>query len=215
MLRAVRRLLWLLVVPIMLLLAVLTVVQYWQRMEDAERDLARHAEERAQELEAIVRPAMAHVQDLRELMQSQWAAPPDRGSQLRQALNTHHAMGQPDGWSLDGAPAEVRERLGQVWWAEPDGREPDLQWLRRAQAFVDAARVVHRRSPGFEATWFAAAEVNASFGYPWVDTTSMLRSMGEGSLMAIDKPRRVAVQRSITALEIGRASCRERVLWYV
>ncbi len=197
---ATRRLLWLLVVPVLALLAVLSTVQYLQRMQDAERELLRHAQERAQELESVVRPAMAHVQDLRALLVAQWAAPPDRGPALRQLLRPRSAMGQVDGWSLDEADAATRERLGQIWWAEPDGREPEPAWLRRAQAFVEAARIVHLRSPGFEATWFAAADVNASFGYPWIDTTGMLASMGQASLVGIAPMRRQAAQRSVQAL---------------
>ena len=52
-LRASRRLMWLLVVPVLALLGVLTTLQYQQRMAEAERDLLRRADERAQELEAI------------------------------------------------------------------------------------------------------------------------------------------------------------------
>ena len=197
---ATRRLLWLLVVPVLALLVVLSAVQYHQRVQDAERDLLRHAQERAQELESVVRPAMAHVQDLRALLVAHWLAPPDHGAALRQALQPRTALGLPDGWSLDAADAATRERLGQIWWAEPDGREPDPAWLRRAQSFVEAARIVHLRSPGFEATWFAAADVNASFGYPWVDTPGMLASMGQPSLLGIDVIRRHATQRSRQAL---------------
>ena len=200
MLRATRRMLWLLVVPVLLLLLVLSVVQYRQRMQDAERDLLRHAQERAQELESVVRPAMAHVQDLRALLESEWAQPASDGQRLRQALRARTADGRADGWSLDVADADERERLGQVWWAPADGREPDAAWLRRAQSFVQAARIVHLRSPGFEATWFAAAEANTSFGYPWIDTPGMLQSMGQTRLVAIDEPRRAAAARSLAAL---------------
>ncbi len=205
-LRAIRRLLWLLVVPVLALLAVLTVVQYGQRMQDAERDLLRRAQERAQELEAVARPAMDHVRDLRAMLETQWLAPSGTGQQLRAALQERRLLAQgsapdrPDGWSLDTASAAQRERLGQVWWAEPDGRPPEADWLARAQAFVEAARLVHLRSPGFEATWFAAADVNASFGYPWIDTAGMLKSMGQPSLVQIDGPRREAAQRSVQAL---------------
>src|SRR5882757_9462491 len=87
--KAAQRLLWLLVVPVLGLLGVLTAVEYLQRMDDAERELLRRAEERAQELEAVVRPAMAHVQDLRAMLESRWDDPPDSGPALRQALKPH------------------------------------------------------------------------------------------------------------------------------
>jgi len=199
-LQAARRLLWLLAVPVLGLLGVLTALEYFQRMNDAERDLLRRAEERAQELEAVVRPAMHHVQDLRVMMESRWNDAPDAGPVLRQALQPHRSGSRSDGWSLDAAGPPLRERFGQVWWAEPDGREPEGPWLRRAQLFVEQARIVHQRAPGFEATWFAAAEVNSSFGYPWVNTDRMLGAMGETSLTAIDGARRRAVQRSVDAL---------------
>lgn len=202
-LTAARRLIWLLVVPVLLLLAVLTLLQYRQRIEDAERALLREADERAQELEAIARPAMAHVHDLRLLLEQRWHDPPDGGPAMRDALSPRRrADGRHDGWSLDAAPDAVRERFGQFWWAPADGRAPEAAWLRRAELFVEHARIVQRRAPGFEAAWFAAAEVNASFGYPWVDTATMLRAMGAADLQAVDVPRQAGVQRAERSLAI-------------
>ena len=209
-LRSARRLVWWLVLPVMGLLAVLSVLQYQQRMGDAERELIRRADERAQELAAVARPAMDHVHDLRRTLQSRWHDPPDGGTGLQTALMARPVApgarpasavgpGRPqafDGWSLDAAPEALRERFGQVWWAPPDGREPDALWLRRAQLFVEAARVVHARAPGFEATWFVAADSNISFGYPWVATSHMLATMGLPSLQALDTPRLAGVSRA-------------------
>lgn len=190
-LQTTRRLLWLLVVPVLALLGVLTAVQFHQRMQDAERELLRRADERAQELESIARPAMAHVRDLRAMLAARWHDPPDFGPALRRTLAPSGG-----GWTLDAAGPAQRERLGQVWWAEPDGRPPEALWLRRAQAFVEQARIVHQRAPGFEATWFAAADVNSSFGYPWLDTAQMMRSMGARQLLDVNEPRRRGVQRA-------------------
>jgi len=216
-LRSARRLVWWLLVPVMALLAVLTLVQYQQRMTDAERELMRRAEERAQELAAVARPAMDHVHDLSRTLQARWNDPPDGGNALAAALvpqaaapapaasagtttsaasSTATPRGAIDGWSMDGAPAALRDRFGQVWWAATDGTAPDALWLRRAQLFVEAARVVHERAPGFEATWFVAGEVNVSFGYPWVSTPHMLATMGLPSLQALDAPRRSGVARA-------------------
>ncbi len=199
-LRAARRFVWWLVVPVMALLAVLSLLQYRQRLDDAERALLRLASERAQELAAIASPAMAHVHDLRRLLESRWHDPPDGGPGLRDALRLRSvdgtAGGAPDGWSLDGAPDAARNRFGQFWWAAPEGAPPDATWLRRAQLFVEAARIVQLRAPGFEATWFAAAEANISFGYPWVDTPRMLATMGEPSLQSLEPRRRAGVARA-------------------
>lgn len=198
-LRTARRLVWWMVVPVVLLLMVLTLLQYHQRMADAERELRRRADERAQELEAIARPAAAHVHDLRRLLEMHWHTPPDSGPALAQALTLREVTGKPDGWSLDNASAEARERWGQVWWASPPGSEalpPETAWLRRAEMFLRAARVVHSRTPGFEATWFAGGEANVSFGYPWVDTPRMLASMGLPSLQSLDAKRREGVERA-------------------
>lgn len=199
-LQTARRLLWWLGLPVLLLLGVLTALEYVQRVADAERDLLRRADERAQELQAAVLPAVAHVQDARALLEMRWHDPPDSGPALRQALGARTVDGRPDGWSLDAADADTRRRFGQVWWAEADGRAPDDAWLRRARLFVEQARIEHARDPGFEATWFADAEANGSFGYPWVDTERMLRSMGVPSLLALDAARRTAAQRSVEAL---------------
>ena len=206
-LRSARSLVWWLLVPVMALLVVLTLVQYQQRMRDAERDLLRRADERAQELAAVARPAMDHVHDLSRTLQARWTDPPDGGGALAAALvprvaapAASAANSAPpsgiDGWSLDDAPAALRDRFGQVWWAPTDGRAPDALWLRRAQLFIEAARVVHERAPGFEATWFVAGDDNVSFGYPWVATPRMLATMGLPSLQALNAPRRAGVVRA-------------------
>ncbi len=198
---AARRLLWWIVVPVLALLAVLTFLQYRQRLADIERDLQRRADERAQELEAIARPAMAHVNDLRRLLELSWDEPPDAGPALRRALSPRPLPaparpGSVDGWSLDAAPEALRTEFGQLWWAPADARPPDALWLRRAAMFLRAARVVHERAPGFEATWFVAADENLNFGYPWVGTERMLAAMGLPSLQAVDRPRAESVERS-------------------
>ena len=201
-LQATRWLMWLLVVPVLVLLAVLTWLQYQRGLRDAEAALAALAQVRAQELQAVARPAMAHVLDLRRLLESQWhsASASADAPELRALLRPRSVAGKTDGWSLDEAPEAARERQGQLWWAPTDEAAPDAAWLRRAALFTSLARVVHQRAPGFEATWFAAANVNSSFGYPWVATDTMLRSMGASSLMAIDGPRRAAAERSVRAL---------------
>ena len=205
-LRSARRLLWWLMVPVMALLAVLTLVQYAQRLSDAERQLQHRADERAQELAAVARPAVDHIHDLRRMLESRWNDPPDSGPALRGVLAPWSAAVPgavaPGGWSLDAAPESARARFGQVWWAPDDGRAPDAVWLRRAQLFVETARVVHERAPGFEAAWFAAAEVNASFGYPWVETHRMPGALGLSSLRALEKPRREGAARSERDLAI-------------
>jgi hypothetical protein len=73
---AARRLMWMLVVPVLALLLVLSTLQYQERIADAERELLRHADERAQELDALARPAIAHVHDLRRLLEERWDDPP-------------------------------------------------------------------------------------------------------------------------------------------
>ena len=200
-LQATRRLIWLLVVPVLALLGVLTAQQYRERLEDAGRDLQRRADEHAQELEALARPASAHVDDLHELLRAQWRSPPDPGPALQRALAEHRVEGRPDGWSLDEADEATRARFGQFWFERAEGGAPDEIWLRRAALFNELARVVHQRSPGFAATWFAAAEANTSFGYPWSSTASMLKAMGATTLREIDGPRQRGVERAYAELK--------------
>ena len=191
-----RRLLWWLVVPVGLLLAVLTAQQFGARSQQAEREFGGLVDERMQVLAELARPAAEHVQDLRRLLELHWNAPPDAGAALRQALQRRPGG---DGWALDSGDAAglaARERFGQLWWAPTPPRPPDETWLRRARVFLDTARIVHARTPGFEATWFAAAEENLSFGYPWVPTERMLASMGVADLRGLDAPRRAGVERS-------------------
>ena len=203
-LQAARRLVWVLVVPVLLLLAVLSLLQYQQRMVDAKRDLLRRADARAQELEALARPAMHHVHDLVRLLQIHWDAPPDAGSALALGMSPAMAAQAIDGWSLDAAAPALRQRLGQVWWAPPDRRPPETLWLRRAQVFVEVARVAQERAPGFESTWFVASDVNVSFGYPWVSSADMLLAMGLPSLRAMEGLRMAGVLRALRRRAEGR-----------
>ena len=202
-LQALRRLVWLLVLPVLVLLAVLTLLQYQQRMQNAERDLQHRASERAQELEALAQPAVHQVHDLVRLLQLQWDQPPDAATELAQALQPAFVAQATDGWSLDQAPAATRKKLGQVWWAPPDRRPPEALWLRRAQAFNELARIAQERSPALDATWFVAGALNLSFGYPWVSTAEMLQAMGLPTLRAMEGPRVSAMESSIRNRQAG------------
>jgi len=198
---ATRRLMWMLVVPVLLLLGVLTMLQYRQQRTDAENGIERRVDERAQELAELVRPATEHVHDLRVMLESTWKEPPDAGPALRNALQRRRVNGENDGWSLDNAGPAEQERFGQVWWAPPNGSAPPIEWVRRAQAFVTQARVVHERNPGFEATWFAGTDDNTSFGYPWISTRRITETLGVPSLTAIAPIRAQATTRSRQRLE--------------
>jgi signal transduction histidine kinase/CheY-like chemotaxis protein len=190
--QAARRLMWWLVVPVLALLAVLTVVQYQQRIQDVERSLSHRADERAQELQALARPAVDHISDLSRLLVLNWddapAVPPDMPAAFRPLRDPQ----QPqliDGWVLDEASPAQRERFGQIWWGSIQGDVPTERWLQRAALFQRAARVVLERAPGFEGSFFVATERNVSWGYPFVSTPPMLQAMGVDSLRALDALR--------------------------
>ncbi|QPF75572.1 PAS domain S-box protein [Roseateles sp. DAIF2] len=193
-LAATRRLMVWFAAPMALLLLVLSGLQYRQRMAEAEAELQRAAEQHAQDLQLLARPAMDHVQDLRRLMETLWDAPPDPGPALVRALAPQHRGGRPDGVAIPDAAAG--ERWGQVWWSALDDRPFEPAWLRRAAAFVTQARVAHQRAPGFEATWFAGIDVNTSFGYPWIATDSILQSMGLARMQDLAPVRALASQRA-------------------
>lgn len=184
-----RFLLWL-VVPVLALLAVLSIVQYRQRLDDSERSLQRRADERAQDLEALARPAEAHVSDLRRLLEHSWDRPPDAGPELRRALAPwRDARDGIDGWTLDQAGDTARRRYGQIWWGSAQGEPPPDIWLNRAAQFQAVARVVLERAPGFEGSAFVSTETNMSWSYPWVDTPGMLRAGEYQDLRALDQER--------------------------
>jgi signal transduction histidine kinase/CheY-like chemotaxis protein len=202
------RLMWWLVVPVLALLVVLTLLQYNQRIEDAERGLLRRAEEHAQVLESMARPAAAHVHDLRRLLELSWSAPPHSGEFIRNALRPLPASpdsppevrGIYDGWTLDEASPELRRAVGQVWWAPSDGSPPNPAWMDRAALFMRAARVAHERAPGFQGSYFVAAETHVTWGFPWIDTPTMLASMGVPSLQALERMRLAGVDRGRSLL---------------
>jgi PAS domain S-box-containing protein len=195
-LAATRRLIVLLALPMLLLLAVLTALQYRQRMHEAQTELRLKLAQRALDLEQLVRPATDHVHDLRALMLANWNSPPDPGPALQQALQPRLHRGRPDGWSLDQATDADKARYGQVWWAVPDGSPPPDVWLKRAALFVEHARIAHQRAPGFEATWFAGTDTNTSFGYPHLPTARIVQALGTEGLTGIAPLRAQATASS-------------------
>ncbi|WP_395703515.1 ATP-binding protein [Aquabacterium sp.] len=195
-LAATRRLIWSLGLPVLGLLAVLTALQYRQRMEEAEQSLQLRLAQHALDLEQLVRPAINHVHDLRALLVERWNDPPDPGPEVRQALGARLQQGRPDGVTMDRATAAQRQRYGQIWWAAPDGSGPPEDWLRRAVSFVEQARVAHERAPGFEATWFAGTDTNGSFGYPWIASERIVAAMGTDGLVAMAPVRAEATEVS-------------------
>ena len=195
-LAATRRLIWSLGLPMLGLLAVLTALQYRQRLDEAERSVLLRLEQRSLDIEQLVRPAIDHVHDLRALLVERWNDPPDPGPALRQALKPRLQNGRPDGVTMDAAPAALRARYGQVWWAAPDGSPPPDIWLQRAAAFVAQARVAHQRAPGFEASWFAGTDTNMSFGYPWLSSNRIVAAMGTDGLTAMAELRARATEAS-------------------
>jgi signal transduction histidine kinase/ActR/RegA family two-component response regulator len=195
---------WWLVVPVFALLVVLTWQQYRQGLADAERGLLRRAEERAQELEALARPAEAHVHDLRRLLETQWASPPKAPLDVQRLMSRWPdadvgsatvRQSSIDGWTLDKATPEMRQIMGQIWWAPADGSPPRADWLNRAALFMRTARVAHERAPGFQGSYFVAGEANISWGYPWIATPTMLQAMGVPSLQSLERMRLAGVER--------------------
>nr|WP_316641122.1 ATP-binding protein [uncultured Roseateles sp.] len=194
MLASTRRFMWLLAAPLLALLAVLMVTQFRQQHAAVQQGLERRSEAHARELSELVQPAVNHVRDLRRLMEQLWAQPPDHGPALRQALQARQHEGRPDGWTLDAADAATRERLGQLLWYQPDGSAPDAQLLKLAQSFVEQARVVHARSPGFVASWLLPADAAMSVAYPWFPSATAIGSMGETTLYGLAPYRRSGSQ---------------------
>jgi signal transduction histidine kinase len=186
---------WLLV-PVLALLAVLSFLQYTQLIREAERDLLRQAAARAQDVQAITLPARRHVLDLVRLLQDHWDSPSSEAVALRKAVKPFKMpKGQADGWTLDDASPDQRDRFGQLWWAPPDGMPPSTEWLGRAALFTQFARLAYKRDRAFEGTFFVSGDLNVSWGYPWSDTPTMLRAMGLPSLRALDQPRIDSVER--------------------
>jgi hypothetical protein len=204
--REARRLIRWLLVPILGLLAVLSVLQYRQGLDDAEGELRRRADERAQELLALAEPAVAHVHDMRRLLEEAWDVPPAAPAELRSAVKpwgtqpspgaTHARVRAapptpkpPDGWTLDAATPAQQERYGQLWWGSSQGEPPSDLWLNRFALLQRSARVVQERTPGFEGSYFVSVERNVSWSYPWTSTPQMLQAMGVDSLAALDALR--------------------------
>ena len=180
-----RRLMALLVLPVLTLLGVLMVTQYRQQRDHVHEDVVRADAEHARALAALVQPAIDHVRDVSTLMSLMWEAPPDHGPGLREALRPRRLEGRADGFTLDDASSQDRERYGQVLWYDPAGTPPPDHLLRLAHSFVAEARVVHRRAPGFVASWLLPADAAMSVGYPWFPSKTAIDSFGERSLLAL------------------------------
>ena len=207
-LASTRRLATWLLVPVLVLLAILTLLQYRQSVHDAERESERQVDAYAQDLAALAIPAVMHIRDLRSTLEAAWDDPPDPGPALAQALRPAQAGARVDGLSLDEATPAQRAAWGQVWWAEPGVAAPPAAWTRRAAVFASVARAVHARAPDFEGSWFAAMDVNTSFGYPWLSTAQIRETMGVPTLTAIApiRAKAAASSRSRLAAANGAAA---------
>ena len=205
-LASTRRLALFLLIPVLALLGILALQQYRQSVHDAERESERRVDAYAQDLAALAIPAVMHISDLRAMMEAAWVDPPDPGPALAAALRPAPRGDAADGLSLDAADPRQRAAWGQVWWAEPGVAAPPDAWVRRAAVFAAVARAVHGRAPDFENSWFAAMDVNTSFGYPWVSTTQIRETMGVASLAAIAPLRARAAAASRARLAAATPS---------
>ena len=176
LLRRARRLLWITLVPLLvvvLLMAAWQAYTQWRRVLDGAL-----TETRAQRyaFEAIARDADHHVADLQRWMQQEFlrgdAGPnPAIADALQPRLKTG---GVPDGHTLDALPEALRAGMAQVMWPHVDGRPPEPAALRRAEALSTVIEIAHQRNTSFAWSYFFGWPDKHLVLYPWVPSQLMV-----------------------------------------
>jgi PAS domain S-box-containing protein len=179
LLRRARRLLWLTLVPLLLVVLVLAAWQahaQWRRLLDgvvAETRTHRHA------FEAVARDATHHVADLQRWMEQEFlrgdGGPNPAIAQARQPRQT--ATGQPDGHTLDALPEALRAGMAQVLWPQDEGGPPPAV-LRRAEALATVIEIAHQRNPTFAWSYFFGWPDQHLVVYPWMPSRVMVEDQG-------------------------------------
>jgi PAS domain S-box-containing protein len=183
LLQRVRRLLWLTLVPLLILVLLLAAWQVhaqWRRVLDsasAEARTQRYA------FEVVARDAERHVDDLQRWMQQQFLRHDGTvDPAIAQAVQRRSSRaGRPDGYTLDGLPDLLRAGMAQLLWPPDSGPVP-LSVLSHAQALSTVIEIAHQRNPALVWSYFFGWPDRHLAVYPWAPSSALVEEQGAADL---------------------------------
>jgi PAS domain S-box-containing protein len=175
LLRRSRRLLWLTLLPLLLLVLLLAA---WQAVTQFHRvidDAAAEARVQRFAFEVMARDAAHHVADLAQTMRDEFLrGPGEPAPALAAALQPRRtADGRDDGWSLDALPTLLGSDMAQVVWPRGD-TAPTPATLHRAQVFAATVEPAHRRNPDLIGSYYFGLPDRHVVLYPWAPSQGLI-----------------------------------------
>jgi len=186
LLRRSRRLLWLTLVPVFLLVLLLAAWQAYAQWRSVIESATTEVRTQRASFDGLARDAHHHVAELRHWMQQEFLRPEGRPDPaLLAALQLRLTReGQADGYTLDALPELLRGGMGQLLWADTSHAPPPAV-LRRAQALSSVIEIAHQRSPAFAWSYFFGWPDKHLVLMPWVPSAAIVEQQGGTDLASV------------------------------
>jgi PAS domain S-box-containing protein len=185
LLRRYRRLLWLTVAPVFVLLLVLA---QWQALTQYQRTLdgaAADARSHGAEIDAVVAGISDHVLDMQRWVQKELA----RGAQIAPADPAVVAALRPspgdagvEGYTLDGLPELIRRELAQGVWIDEASAKPAPRSLALLQSLSPVMDMAHLRNPDLARSYLLGWPQRHLALYPWLPSRELRPPTGRPDL---------------------------------
>ncbi|HKU12849.1 MAG TPA: ATP-binding protein [Steroidobacteraceae bacterium] len=173
-----RRMVVLIVLPLLALVVILAIVQYRAQRERIVRELASQTASHVVELQSIVDDALDYVFRLRQRFERYASAPP---AYLESRPEYFQPRPARDGYTFDAMPEPLRRELGNVVWPKstPTGSAAALDM---AFDFFSQASLGHRQNAYLQWTYYYAAGGDLFYIFPWAPIRSVVEGAGHDSL---------------------------------
>ena len=182
-----RRLLLAVTLPLFCVVLALAVTQYADQRRQVLDSLKGDSETYLISLEGMAKLASDHVMQMQLWAQAYLNTPPTAHTNTLNGYFTErmNAEGQPDGYTLDGVPPEMRSRAGQIFWidTQPPSESLPHPQLDMALDFFAIVRLTHKVSPYFYRSFFLPADKHFIAIFPWVKSQALVEDQGLPNLL--------------------------------
>ena len=175
-----RRLMFAIVLPLFIVIAVLALNQYRDQREQVIHDLAQNSASYRIALENIAKLANDHVLQMQDWHQTYIAQPHEHPDDLRAYFKPRYdEQGKFDGFTLDNLPQKNRQDTGQIPWIIESVEQADKNKIVFDQAleFFALVRLTHNVTPHLEWSYHFSADRKFTYIYPWVHSQDLVNSV--------------------------------------
>ena len=188
LLRRYRKLLWLTVAPVFVLLVLLAQWQGFSQYNRALEAAAAAARTHSGTIDALVANASDHVLDMQRWTQKELArgaavapADPAIAAAVRPRLS---GAGAADGYTLDRLPDFVRHDTAQLLWVGSATPQPTAQALALLQSLSAVMDMAHLRNPDLAWSYRFGWPDRHLVVYPWMTSAEVIKRLGQPDLGA-------------------------------